>query len=148
MVDPDDAEMTDRVARHRADRGPAWGQTIEISERVSLAAHILSDCGQQTILIDCVTLWLSQLGIQCDWNEERCLAQVDALAAILADPPCERLAVVTNEVGDGVVPEHAMGRAFRDLQGRANQRLAAAAQHVGLVVCGLPLWLKGGVECP
>ena len=71
------------------------------------------------------------------------LAGVDRLCALLAAPPVA-VAVVSNEVGSGVVPEHALGRRLRDPQGWANQRLAAACPRVALVVAGLPLWLKGG----
>ena len=96
------------------------------------------------VVVDCATIWLTNLGFRHDWAEQPMMQAVDALAALLADPSCD-LAVVTNEVGAGVVPDHPLGRRFRDLQGFANQRLAAAARHVVLVTCGIALPVKGGM---
>ena len=137
--DPTDAEMSSRIARHRADRDPRWNVVEEPTAVVATLVGLQGIC-----VIDCITLWICNLGFTYDWKESAVLAEVDRLAALLAAPPCS-VAVVTNEVGAGVVPEHALGRAFRDLQGFANQRLAAACAKVVLVSCGLPLALKGSL---
>lgn len=139
----DDAEMAERIARHRSDRADIFARTIEEPLAVATAIEQAVADGAGTILVDCITLWLNNLGQACDWHAESVLAAVDTLAVQLADPPCP-VAVVTNEVGSGIVPMAAVSRTFRDLQGWANQRLAAAAGSVALCACGLPLWLKGG----
>lgn len=136
--DPADAEMAARIARHRADRAGRGWETSEVGGDLRGA---LAGCQGGVALVDCVTLWLSGLAIAKDWDEPAVLAEVDALAEVLRRPPCV-VALVTNEVGSGVVPEHAWGRAFRDLQGFANQRLAAVATDVVLCVCGQPLFIK------
>lgn len=135
--DPADAEMSARIARHRADRAGRGWTTVEVG--ADLGAAVLAGGG--VAVIDCITLWLSQRAIARDWDEAAVLAEVDALAAAVARAPGD-LAIVTNEVGSGVVPATAWGRAFRDLQGFANQRLAAVADEVVLCVCGCPLRVK------
>lgn len=129
--------MSERIRRHQADRAGQGWQTIE--EPLAIAEVLL--CCQTPVLIDCATLWLTNLGEALDWNEAAVLARVDELCAVLAAPSVP-LALVSNEVGMGVVPEHPLGRAFRDLQGFANQRFAAACSQVAFTAAGLPLWLK------
>jgi adenosylcobinamide kinase / adenosylcobinamide-phosphate guanylyltransferase len=136
-----DAEMAERIARHRRERQELWSGTAEEPLDVVGALRRAAAAGTRTALVDCATLWLTNLGFRHDWVEAPILAAVDELAALLAAPLLD-LAVVTNEVGSGVVPDHELGRRFRDLQGFANQRLAAAAHSVAFVTCGLPLWLK------
>ena len=136
--DPADAEMAARISRHRTDRAGRGWETIEPGVDLRTA---LASCRGGVALVDCVTLWLSGLAIDHAWDEAAVLAEVDQLADLLRAPPCA-IAVVTNEVGSGVVPANEWGRAFRDLQGFANQRLAAAADQVVLCVCGLPLTVK------
>lgn len=138
QVRSDDAEMVARVARHRQDRAGRGWTTVE--EPLDLCRAVAAD--PQPALIDCATLWLCNLGDAHAWNEAAVLAEVDRLCRLLAAPPCP-VAVVANEVGLGVVPESPLGRAFRDLQGFANQRLAAACAGVALLVAGIPLWVKG-----
>lgn len=140
-----DAEMADRIKRHRTDRGPGWESTI--IEPSDIAASVLEAArgGARTVLVDCITLWLSNLGFVHAWDETPIFEAIDRFVAIVAKPPCD-LVMVTNEVGSGIVPDHVLGRKFRDLQGFANQRLAHAAHHVALVSCGLPLWLKTAKE--
>jgi adenosylcobinamide kinase/adenosylcobinamide-phosphate guanylyltransferase len=134
--DPTDAEMQARIVRHRADRAGRGWSTVECTGDLRGAIP-----RQGVALVDCVTLWLSGRAMTLAWDEAAILAEVDALCALVADPPCDLL-LVTNEVGSGVVPETAIGRQFRDLQGWANQRLAAAAHEVVLCVCGLPMTVK------
>jgi adenosylcobinamide kinase/adenosylcobinamide-phosphate guanylyltransferase len=134
-----DAEMAARVAEHRARRGPAWS-TIEEPLEIAcvVAAEVRPD---RSILVDCLTLWLSNLmqaGRDIDAETERLLA---ALAASRGPA-----VLVANEVGLGIVPETALGRAFRDHAGELNQRVAAAADRVVFVAAGLPMLLKDTVE--
>ena len=127
-----DAEMAERIAAHRARRGSNW-RTIE-APRDLVAA--LSECATTPILVDCLTLWLSNhLLADADIDLEMARLE-DALAA--AKTP---IVLIANEVGSGIVPNHALGRKFRDLQGVLNQRMAARADRVVLVVAGLPLSL-------
>jgi adenosylcobinamide kinase / adenosylcobinamide-phosphate guanylyltransferase len=130
-----DAEMTERIAHHRARRGAGW-QAIEAPHE--LAETIDKAPADAALLVDCLTLWLSN----------RMLAEADievdtaALEKALARRPGPTV-LVSNEVGSGIVPDNALARRFADLQGRLNQRIAARADRVVLVVAGLPLTLKG-----
>ncbi len=129
-----DTEMAARIATHRARRGPQW-QTIEAPR--DLAAALKS---RQTmpVLVDCLTLWLSNLML-ADADID---AEISRLEAALADTGAP-VVLVANEVGSGIVPDNPLGRRFRDLQGVLNQRMAARADRVVLVVAGLPLAIKG-----
>lgn len=130
-----DAEMTARIARHRADRDARW-RTVEAP--VDLAAAIrTADAPGATILVDCLTLWTSNLLLA---NAD-IPAATDALLGALA-AAAARVVLVANEVGWGIVPDNALARAFRDAAGIVNQRVAAAADQVDLIVAGLPLALK------
>lgn len=134
--DASDPEMTARIARHRQDRAGRGWETVEVASDLRAAIP-----AGGVALIDCLTLWLAGRAIELGWDEAAVLAEVDQLCAVIATPPCD-LAIVSNEVGSGVVPDHAMGRQFRDLQGWANQRVARAAHEVVLCVCGLPMRVK------
>jgi adenosylcobinamide kinase/adenosylcobinamide-phosphate guanylyltransferase len=131
-----DAEMEDRIAHHRARRSDRWA-TIE--EPIDLVARLVAEARpDRPILVDCLTLWLSNLmGAGRDVGS----ATRDLAAALgdLAGP----VVFVANEVGLGIVPETALGRAFRDHAGRLNQAVAAAAERVVFIAAGLPLLLKG-----
>jgi adenosylcobinamide kinase/adenosylcobinamide-phosphate guanylyltransferase len=130
-----DAEMAERIARHRAERGPGW-TTVEAP--LELAAAVTDLQPGDTAVIDCLTLWLSNL-----MAAEIPLAPAfGALEAAVRACPA-RLFLVSNEVGQGIVPDNALARRFRDEAGRLHQRLAAASDAVVLVVAGLPLRLKG-----
>ncbi|MGI4948425.1 MAG: bifunctional adenosylcobinamide kinase/adenosylcobinamide-phosphate guanylyltransferase [Janthinobacterium lividum] len=128
-----DDEMAERIARHRADRGPRW-RTVDCPVEVPRA---IGDAGEATVLVDCLTLWLSNLMLGGH--------DVDAAGAALAVAMGQArgpLLLVGNEVGLGLVPETPLGRAFRDAAGRLNQAVAAAAARVVFVAAGLPLVLK------
>jgi adenosylcobinamide kinase/adenosylcobinamide-phosphate guanylyltransferase len=134
-AEPGDAEMIERIAAHRARRGASW-RTIEAPR--DLAASLQS-C-HTPVLIDCLTLWLSNLTLAAaDIDAE--IATFEAALSAAQAP----VVMVANEVGYGLVPEYPLGRRFRDLQGVLNQRLAACADRVVLVVAGLPLALKGAL---
>ncbi|AKM11667.1 cobalamin biosynthesis protein [Croceicoccus naphthovorans] len=130
---PLDTEMKQRIERHQCDRGPRWHTIDAPIDLVNAIAD--ADRHADAILVDCVTLWLSNL--------------------ILTDRPvparelCEAIsqsrrpvALVSNEVGCGIVPENSLARRFRDEAGRLNQQIAASADEVVMIVAGLPLILK------
>ena len=131
-----DGEMEDRIARHRADRGPRW-RTLEapldLPEAIAEAA-----LEADAVLVDCLTLWLSNLLLA---GRDEAAAGKALCAAVSG---CSRpIALVANEVGLGIVPDNALARRFRDAAGRLNQELAVFVDEVVLVAAGLPLILKG-----
>lgn len=132
----EDEEFAERLARHRADRGAAWVTVEEDRDLVgALGSHRSPD---HVVVVDCLTLWLTNVLLDDDDVE----AAVDGLCAELARPGGD-VAVVSNEVGQGTVPMHALTRAFRDHQGRCNQRVAAVADRVRLLVAGIEVPVKG-----
>jgi adenosylcobinamide kinase/adenosylcobinamide-phosphate guanylyltransferase len=133
-----DFEMTERIAAHRARRGEKW-HTVEEPLRLCEAARA-ADCRFEAIMIDCVTLWLTNLLLAHD-DAEKVLREVHALAGLLHELKTPVI-LVSNEVGMGIVPENSLARTFRDLAGRANEILAAAADEVYVMFSGLPLKLK------
>jgi adenosylcobinamide kinase / adenosylcobinamide-phosphate guanylyltransferase len=132
-----DAEMADRIARHRTRRGEGW-TTVEAP--LELPAAIADTAGDGIVLlVDCLTLWLSNLILaerDPDAETERLLRAVRLAGGTTI--------LVSNEVGLGIVPDNALARRFRDAAGLANQRVAGIADEVVLVTAGLPLTLKGG----
>jgi adenosylcobinamide kinase/adenosylcobinamide-phosphate guanylyltransferase len=130
-----DAEMIDRVHRHRERRGEGW-QTVE--EPVDLLGALsLHSRPNRPVLVDCLTLWLTNLLLGGAVVE----TEIDRLIAALPDL-AGPVVFVANEVGLGIVPENALARAFRDHAGLLNQKLAACCQRVVFVAAGLPLSLK------
>jgi adenosylcobinamide kinase/adenosylcobinamide-phosphate guanylyltransferase len=128
-----DAEMAERIARHRADRGPRW-RTVE--SPIDLPDAIRRENGR-VLLVDCLTLWLSNLML----GERNVTAATDQLLAAL-DAASGTVLLVSNEVGMGIVPENALARRFRDEAGRLHQRVAAVADEVLWVAAGLSLRMK------
>jgi adenosylcobinamide kinase/adenosylcobinamide-phosphate guanylyltransferase len=130
-----DAEMAARIAEHRKRRPAGW----TIIETPHELADIFSRIDEAApVLVDCLTLWLSNR-LLADANLEK---ETEALVSVLAHH-MGPVVLVTNEVGSGIVPDNALARRFRDAQGRLNQRMAALADRVVLVVAGLPLVVKG-----
>jgi adenosylcobinamide kinase/adenosylcobinamide-phosphate guanylyltransferase len=136
-AEPGDHEMAARIEAHRARRGAAW-TTIEepLELAAALARHSRAD---RPILVDCLTLWLSNLML-AGRDLEAATAGLAACLTGLAGP----VVLVSNEVGLGIVPDNAQARRFRDGAGRLNQAVAAVCQQVVLVAAGLPLVLKQG----
>ena len=137
-----DEEMAGRVAAHKA-RRPAHWRTVEAPLHIAGALEpYLPDA--EIVLLDCLTLLASNVLIaeeETDLAEERLTEELDALLE-MCDLHGTTLIVVSNEVGQGVVPPYALGRQYRDILGRANQRLAARADRVLYFVAGLPIDLK------
>ncbi|MDG1458258.1 MAG: bifunctional adenosylcobinamide kinase/adenosylcobinamide-phosphate guanylyltransferase [Pseudoprimorskyibacter sp.] len=128
-----DAEMATRIAAHRARRGPEWRT---VSEPLHLSRAIADSDGAPR-LVDCLTLWLSNLMLaDHDWQAE--VAMLLETLAIQTAP----VVFVTNEVGSGIVPDTPLGRQFRDAQGTLNQSIASACEAVYLAVSGYPMRVK------
>jgi len=133
-----DREMASRIERHRATRSADW-ETVEVP--VDIAAWVIRNSkGYQSIIIDCITLWLSNLRGLCLSDLAVSDATADLLHAIRTTRA--RVVIVSNELGLGLVPATKAVRAFRDLAGRVNQQVAAEADEVYLTISGLPLRLK------
>jgi adenosylcobinamide kinase/adenosylcobinamide-phosphate guanylyltransferase len=133
-----DADMAARIARHRAARPGRWTTIEEPFELVRTLTSL--DDKIDAVLVDCLTLWVSNRLLRGE-ADEAILAAADALAAAIPRGPYD-VTLVSNEVGEGVHPETTTGRRFRDLLGTVNQRVAAVADRVVLMVAGLPLTLK------
>jgi adenosylcobinamide kinase/adenosylcobinamide-phosphate guanylyltransferase len=136
----DDSEMRAKIARHQSER-PAHWKTVEEPIRL---ARLLSEpyAGSQVILVDCLTIFASNMLEHFGKNTTASHPEIDALCLALAQARCPVI-LVSNEVGSGVVPAYPLGRRFRDLLGELNQRVAAVATNVLFMVAGLPLVLKG-----
>jgi len=129
-----DAEMHERIAKHRLRRGNEW---LERETPLEVAAALLETDGGGARLVDCLTLWLSNLmHAERDWEKEATLL-LEALSRQRSP-----VVLVTNEVGLGIVPDNALARRFRDAAGILNQMVARAADEVEFVVAGLPMRVK------
>ncbi|AZI37776.1 adenosylcobinamide kinase/adenosylcobinamide phosphate guanylyltransferase [Caenibius tardaugens NBRC 16725] len=130
-----DEEMRERIALHRGERGPRWS-TVEAPLELAKAISAFS-WPDTVVLVDCLTLWASNLLLAEQDVEAATQALIRAVA--MAGGP---VILVANEVGLGIVPDNALARRFRDIAGRMNQALAQAADGVVFVAAGLPLALK------
>ncbi len=143
----EDLEAVERVSRHRRRRPDGW-LTIEEPVRLDEAIRAIP-AGRSTVLLDCLSLYVSNLLLggsadgadPCMQDEPIALAVRGVLSAMAARPDLE-FVVVTNEVGSGIVPENALSRAYRDILGACNQIVAGDANRVWLVVAGLELKIK------
>jgi adenosylcobinamide kinase/adenosylcobinamide-phosphate guanylyltransferase len=132
-----DDEMRARIERHRAERDATW-RTVEAP--LDPVAMLRAVPEASVVVLDCMTFWISNL-IQADYDDAAIEHRVSTLAAE-AIAARAGVYVVTNEVGMGIVPTNALARRYRDVVGRANQRLGAAAEEVWLLVAGQPLRIK------
>jgi len=129
-----DAEMAGRIARHQSRRGDEWST---LTEPLALTEALRQSDGGPPRLVDCLTLWLTNLMMaERDWEAE-VMALADLVPALTAP-----VVFVTNEVGAGIVPDNALARAFRDAAGFTNQRIAEASDELWLCVAGHPLKVK------
>lgn len=128
-----DGEMAERIEKHQLRRGPEW-QLVE--EPLNLASALRATDGQGVRLVDCLTLWLANAGESADFDE---------LVQALRDQSSP-VVLVTNELGQGIVPDNALARRFRDSHGWMNQAVAEIADEVWMAVSGVPLRLKPARE--
>lgn len=129
-----DAEMTERITKHRARRGSEW---IEREVPLELSQTLIETDGGGARLVDCLTLWLSNL-----LHAGNSWSQATAELANTLKHQRSPVVLVTNEVGLGIVPDNALARAYRDAAGTMNQTIAGVADEVELIVAGLPMKLK------
>lgn len=130
-----DSEMAEKVAKHLAQRGSGW-TTIEAP--VDVASALSEATKNDVVLLDCATLWLTNVMLGSFDLEVETEKLLDALLACKAP-----VVIVSNEVGQGIVPDNALSRKFRNAQGQLNQTIAAKTDLVVAVMAGLPLVLKG-----
>jgi adenosylcobinamide kinase / adenosylcobinamide-phosphate guanylyltransferase len=130
-----DGEMRQRIEHHKVQRGSGW-TTVEAPLDLAGALQQIDE-KTRFILIDCLTVWIGNLM----HHGKDVVEEVERLATTI-EAAKGRVVVVSNEVGQGIVPENAMARRFRDLQGLCNQRIAAVADEVVLVVAGIPMTIK------
>ena len=134
-AEPLDEEMRQRIDAHKARRGSDW-QTVEAPLELASA---IDDCADGTpVLVDCLTLWLSNLML----NGRRVDEAVDGLLAVLGGRRGLTV-LVSNEVGLGIVPDNRLARDFRDAAGTVHAKVAARAEHVHFMVAGIPMIVKG-----
>ncbi len=140
-----DDEMKERIGRHKAERGEEW-ETCEAPLKVP---DVLLDAAGKygAVVLDCLTIWLSNILIGEVDTQENINKLVDTLTGIKESPVCGSagcsvLYIVSNEVGMGIVPENDLAREFRDLAGKLNQRVAEISDEVYLVVSGIPVKIK------
>ena len=134
-----DDEMEDRIRRHREDRGNEW-QTIE--DHLEISKRIRENDNRDTIiLVDCLTLWLSNLYMKYEPDNDMVYKKIDELVAGLSDIK-GRVVLVSNEVGMGIVPENKLARLYRDSAGAMNSKIAEKAEKVVITFSGLPMILK------
>ena len=133
-----DQEMAERVRHHQASRGPHWGL---IEEPLEIADALMNQCRHvEGVLVDCLTVWLGNVLVEKGENEVSRYQEglLEALGARHGS-----VVLVSNEVGMGIVPATPLGRGFRDMAGRLNQKIVAMADRVVFLVAGLPMVLKG-----
>lgn len=137
---PFDEEMKQRVARHQKDRGKSW-MTLEVP--IDLPEAIIKNGTQgKVILVDCLTLWISNLLMrEQEVSESEMNKSVNKLTRALELVQCPVI-LVSNEVGTGIVPENKIARQFRDIIGMANQKIASCADEVIWMVAGIPVTIK------
>ncbi|MGQ9631183.1 MAG: bifunctional adenosylcobinamide kinase/adenosylcobinamide-phosphate guanylyltransferase [bacterium] len=138
-----DPEMEERIRRHRASRGPGW-RTVEEPYDLAGALEGIGE-GDEVVLIDCITLWLSNLLLKFEEDEAKIWDAVGRLLEVLREGR-RNVIIISNEVGMGIVPDNPLARRFRDIAGGVNQMLAGVADEVVVMFAGLPIILKGGED--
>ena len=136
---PQDDEMKLRVERHRKERGEDW---ITIETPVDIPGSIIENSSKTgVILVDCLTLWVSNLLMETE-DQGKIFSKVKELISAINDAGC-RVILVSNEVGTGIVPENPLARLYRDITGHVNQEIAACSDRVIWIVAGIPVQIKG-----
>lgn len=140
---PSDDEMRAKIERHRQDRPAGW-KTVEVTTELEAAVR---EHGSRSsfLLIDCLTMFTSNLMLAGHGDRDAVFAKIDRFCGALRASAASAV-IVSNEVGEGVVPAFELGRQFRDLLGEVNQRVARQSDNVILMVAGYPLAVKGAVE--
>ena len=136
-----DGEMRDRIERHQAERPSNWITREEPIELAQALRDVDSRC--EYVIVDCLSFYAANLMELCGGDSRQVHGHLDELCGALLRVPCPTV-LVSNEVGSGVVPAYPAGRQYRDLLGEINQRVAAVASDVVLMIAGLPLALKQG----
>jgi adenosylcobinamide kinase / adenosylcobinamide-phosphate guanylyltransferase len=136
-AEPIDGEMQERIARHKQERAHSF---ITIEEPIDLDAALGKvPVGVEVVVVDCLAVWVGNLMHHCPPREQEAIGRfIDGIGKTTID-----LILVTNEVGMGIIPDNEMSRQYRDLLGMVNQRIAAVAHEVILMVSGIPLVIKG-----
>jgi adenosylcobinamide kinase / adenosylcobinamide-phosphate guanylyltransferase len=134
-----DEEMAQRIEHHKKMRGPEW-QTVEEPVKIVERTREYGD-GVEVILLDCITLWLSNLLTKGN-TDLKIMDEINGFVEMIRQTPASFI-VVSNEVGMGIVPADPLSRRFRDLSGMANQKIAEVANTVIFMVSGIPIFLKG-----
>lgn len=137
-----DDEMRARIERHQKERGEQW-QTVETPLDIAGNIERLGP-GADIMLIDCLTLWTSNLMLAHD-TDDKILSEMERLHRLISSSPCSVI-LVANEVGTGIVPENPLARRFRDLNGWCNQKIADACEQVIWMVAGIPVTIKSPDE--
>ena len=143
-AEPRDAAMKARIARHQAERPSSWATVEEPCDIVPACRRLAAR--HDVVIIDCLTLWVSNLMLRGD-TDAAILAAADELAKLMGERLLSMI-LVSNEVGSGVHPATDAGLRFQDLFGSVNQRVAAAADRVTLMVAGLPVQIKDSPSEP
>lgn len=134
-----DSEMRDRILRHQEERGSDW-TTIDAPVQLPAAIIKYAETGR-VLLVDCITMWLSNLLLDQE-IAPNIGEYIEDIKASLKRAACPVI-LVTNEVGTGIVPDNRLARDYRDMVGSVNQQLAELADQVVMVVAGIPVWIKG-----
>jgi adenosylcobinamide kinase/adenosylcobinamide-phosphate guanylyltransferase len=139
-----DEEMRDRIDRHQRERPAGWGLVEEPRDLTGALRKALE--GSRTVVVDCVTLWMTNLLLaEPHFDEDKATRRATEFAALAASADATVI-VITNEVGSGIVPDNEISRRFRDCAGRANQAIARQAREVVLLTSGIALTIKSPQE--
>ena len=138
-LEPKDEEMKTRIEAHKRERGSDWALIEEPLNLFSVLKQ--AEKKYQGIVVDCLTLWLSNL-LCAGKKDEEIIQEIEKICSLLPKLKSQ-VVLVSNEVGSGIVPIEPLARKFQDLQGKANQKLAQVCGEVYLMVAGIPLKIKG-----